>query len=111
VRRLGVYVLVTWIARSIAAALLLVAAVAPGKAFAGAFKCDSHWLYEDDEDQFRAVAEAALPKSARLEIVAPCRYLNSAHAWIITRKATSAEGVQQWSSPNIPRAKKRTVIR
>lgn len=94
--RWGAHGPVIGVASSIVSLILFATLLAPGTAVAGAFKCDSHWLYEDDEDQLRATAEAALPKSARLETVAPCRYLNSAHAWISTRKATSAEGVQQW---------------
>jgi hypothetical protein len=37
-----------------------------------------------------------LPKSARIEVLAPCRNPESAHALISTRKTVSKEGVRQW---------------
>jgi hypothetical protein len=59
VNRWGVYGAVIGVASSIVALMLFVTLLGPGKAVAGAFKCDSHWLYEDDEHQLRAVAGAA----------------------------------------------------
>jgi hypothetical protein len=92
----GVCVPVIWVASSIIGFVFFATAVGPEKAVAGAFKCDSHSLSQDDEDSLRAAAQAVLPKSARLAAISPCRSLGSAHAWIDTRKTTSAEGVQWW---------------
>jgi hypothetical protein len=76
-------------------AFFAIAAV-PGRAIAGTFKCESRSLSPDDEGSLRAKARAVLPKPARIEVLAPCRNPNSAHAWISTRRTTTSEGVQQW---------------
>jgi len=92
VKRSHVHAVSALCAAGYVALSLLAMAFVPASAVAGAYKCDSRSLYEDDEDRLRDAAEEVPPKSAHISTVAPCRYLTSAHAWIETRKVTSRGG-------------------
>jgi hypothetical protein len=59
-------------------------------------KCERHSLADEDARALQSVARHLLLSAASIESLGPCRNPNSAHAWISTRKTTSAEGVQQW---------------
>jgi hypothetical protein len=94
----GVCVPVIWVASSIIGFVLFATAVGPEKAVAGAFKCDSHSLSQDDEDSLRAAAQAVLPKSARLAAISFRQIPLARRAPVGTMLSSSLRGKEDgWS--------------
>jgi hypothetical protein len=80
-----------------ATALIAVAIIAPKEAAAKQIeKCPNPSLLRADERRLIATARRVLPPDLEPHVSGPCRWTDSAFAWITTEKFTEDTGVTHW---------------